>query len=177
MTVLESTLATALEAAIRTRVAFDPKSKEAVTNLDGKRIGLNMSEQRLMVSFDDGVVKVATESEEEAHMELTGSMASISQALVNTINDNVVLVGDMSLLEDFRRIFRTPLKTNDITQATKATADWGIAAAKSAFEMASSQFENIRATRTSKGDLLERVEALEAQQEQLADRIKDLENR
>ena len=101
MTILESTLATALEAAMRTRLALDPRTKDAIGNLEGKRVQLNMSEQKLMVSFDDGQIKVRSDSSNDADMELTGSMASISQALVSNIADNVVITGDTDLLEDF----------------------------------------------------------------------------
>lgn len=177
MTILESTLATALEAAMRTRLALDPKTKDAIGNLEGKRVQLNMSEQKLMVSFDDRQIKVRSDSTDDADMELTGSMASISQALVSNIADNVVITGNTDLLEDFRLIFQSPINANEIAQATKATADWGIAAAKSAFEMASTQFENLRTSKSSRDDVIERLTAIETKLEELNSRIEELENR
>ena len=177
MTILESTMASALEAAIRTRVAIDSKAKDSAAALNGKHIRLNVSEQRLTVAFTENQVKVESDSTVDAELELTGSMASVSQALVSNIRDNVVVTGDISLLEDFRNLFHPPFNTDDLAASTRATADKGIAAAKTAFEMASSQFENLRATWNTKEDLQRRIEELENRQSELDQRIQDLENR
>lgn len=167
MSILESTFAGGMETAIKTRVSFDSKARQALERLEGRSVQFNMSGQDFHLKVVEGHVEVRPDNVEEPDLEITGSMSSISQALMTSNTNNIALHGDETILDELHVIFGPPLDPKDVADKAKAARDYGIAAARSAMETISAQFADISTRGESVAKLEERVAELEARVDDL----------
>ncbi|MCY4130692.1 MAG: hypothetical protein OXG15_15825 [Gammaproteobacteria bacterium] len=167
MSILESTFAGGMETAIKTRVSFDSKARQALERLEGRSVQFNMSGQDFHLKVVDGHVEVRPDNVEDPDLEITGSMSSISQALMTSNTNNIALHGDETILDELHVIFGPPLDPKDVADKAKAARDYGIAAARSAMETISAQFADISTRGESVVKLEERVAELEARVDEL----------
>lgn len=167
MSILESTFAGGMETAIKTRISFDAKAREALQHIGDRSVQFNMSGQNFHFRVVDGRAEVRPDAIENPTLEITGSMSSISQALMTSNTSNIALHGDESILDELHVIFGPPLDPKDVADRAKAARDYGMAAARSAMETISAQFANFSNSSDAVAALEERVEALEAKVEQL----------
>ncbi len=167
MSILESTFAGGMETAIKTRISFDAKAREALQRLSGRSVQFNMSGQNFHLKVVNHRAEVRADSIDDPDLEITGSMSSISQALMTSNTNNISLHGDETILDELHLIFGPPLDPKEVADKAKAARDYGIAAARSAMETISSQFANFSPKGESLSDLEERVETLEARVEAL----------
>ena len=163
MSILESTFAGAMETAIKTRVSFDAKAREALQRMEGRVIQFNMAGQNFHLKIVENRAEVRPDSVENPDLELSGSMSSISQSLMTSNINNIALHGDESLLDELHVIFGPPLDPKDVADKAKAARDYGVAAAKSAMETISTQFASLSAGGENVAKLEERVIELEAE--------------
>ena len=162
MSILESTFAGGMETAIKTRISFDTKAREAIDRLDGRTVQFNMSGQNFHLRVTDGRVEVRPSAVDDPDLEVTGSMASISQALMSSNTNNIALHGDETILDELQVIFGPPLDSKDVADKAKAAADYGVAAARSAMETIRAQFANFSNNDESVAQLEQRMADLEA---------------
>lgn len=167
MSILESTFAGSMETAIKTRVSFDAKARQALERLEGRSVQFNMSGQDFHLKVVDGHVEVQPSNVEDPDLEITGSMSSISQALMTSNRNSIALHGDETILDELHVIFGPPLDPKDVADKAKAARDYGIAAARSAMETISAQFADISNRGESVAKLEERVAELEARVDEL----------
>ena len=167
MSILESTLAGGMETAIKTRVSLDSKARQALERLEGRTVQFNMSGQDFHLKVENGRVEVRPDDVEDPDLELTGSMSSISQALLTSNTSNIALHGDETILDELHVIFGPPLDPKDAAEKAKAARDYGVAAARSAMETISAQFANLSTSGESVAKLEDRVAELEARVEDL----------
>lgn len=174
MSILESTFAGAMETAIKTRTSFDAKARESLTRLEGRVIQFNMSGQNFHLTIKDSRAEVRPDSAENPDLELSGSMASISQALMTSNINNISLHGEEALLDELHVIFGPPMDPKEVSEKAKAARDYGIAAAKSAMETISTQFANLSASSEAYTELEARVSRLEAEISELRQALDDI---
>ena len=177
MSILESTFAGGMETAIKTRVSFDSKAREALERLEGRSVQFNMSGQDFHLKVTDGHVEVKPDDIEDPDLEVTGSMSSISQALMTSNTSNIALHGDETILDELHVIFGPPLDPKDVADKAKAARDYGIAAARSAMETISAQFANISNSGETVAKLEDRVAELEARVDELQQRLPESSGR
>ena len=177
MSILESTFAGGMETAIKTRVSFDSKAREALERLEGRTVQFNMSGQDFHLKVTDGHVEVKPDDIEDPDLEVTGSMSSISQALMTSNTSNIALHGDETILDELHVIFGPPLDPKDVADKAKAARDYGIAAARSAMETISAQFANISNSGETVAKLEDRVAELEARVDELQQRLPESSGR
>ncbi|MYD43501.1 MAG: hypothetical protein F4W90_06375 [Gammaproteobacteria bacterium] len=173
MSILESTFAGGMETAIKTRISFDSKARAALKRLDGRTVQFNVAGQNFHLKVVDNHVEVRPDEISEPDLELNGSMASISQALMTSKTDNVSLHGDESILDELHVIFGPPVDPKDVADKAKAAREYGVAAARSAMETISAQFANLSKSGESVTQLEERVAALEAKVRELENQASD----
>lgn len=176
MSILESTFAGSMETAIKTRVSFDTIAREALHRLDGKTVQFNMAGQNFHLKVVNRRAEVRPSAIDHANLELTGSMASISQALMTNNSNNISLHGDETILDELHTIFGPPVDPKDVAEKAKAARDYGVAAAKTAMETISSQFANLTAGKETVDDLQNRVAELEKQVAELTERVNHSES-
>ena len=167
MSILESTFAGSMETAIKTRVSFDSKARQALERLEGRSVQFNMSGQDFHLRVVDRHVEVKPDNADDPDLEITGSMSSISQALMTSNTSNIALHGDETILDELHVIFGPPLDPKDVAEKAKAARDYGVAAARSAMETISEQFANLSNSGESVAKLEDRVAELEARVEDL----------
>ena len=177
MSILESTFAGGMETAIKTRVSFDSKARQALERLEGRAVQFNMSGQDFHLKVVDGHVEVKPDDIEDPDLEITGSMSSISQALMTSNTNNIALHGDETILDELHVIFGPPLDPKDVADKAKAARDYGIAAARSAMETISEQFANISNSGESVAKLEDRVADLEARVDELQKQLAESSGR
>lgn len=177
MSILESTFAGGMETAIKTRVSFDSKAREALERLEGRTVQFNMSGQDFHLTVTDGHVEVKPDDIDDPDLEVTGSMSSISQALMTSNTSNIALHGDETILDELHVIFGPPLDPKDVADKAKAARDYGIAAARSAMETISAQFANISNSGETVAKLEDRVAELEARVDELQQRLSESSGR
>ncbi|MCY4095169.1 MAG: hypothetical protein OXG05_08600 [Gammaproteobacteria bacterium] len=177
MSILESTFAGGMETAIKTRVSFDSKARQALERLEGRSVQFNMSGQDFHLKVVDGHVEVKPDDVDDPDLEITGSMSSISQALMTSNSSNIALHGDESILDELHVIFGPPLDPKDVADKAKAARDYGIAAARSAMETISAQFANISSNGESVAKLEDRVANLEARVDELQQQLAESSGR
>ena len=177
MSILESTFAGGMETAIKTRVSFDSKARQALERLEGRSVQFNMSGQDFHLKVVDGHVEVKPDDVDDPDLEITGSMSSISQALMTSNSSNIALHGDESILDELHVIFGPPLDPKDVADKAKAARDYGIAAARSAMETISAQFANISSNGESVAKLEDRVADLEARVDELQQQLAESSGR
>lgn len=174
MSILESTFARSMETAIKTRTAFDTKAKEALQRLDGRSVQFNMSGQNFHLQVVDQRAEVHPDAIDDPDLEVTGSMSSISQALMTSNTQNIALHGDETILDELQVIFGPPLDPKEVADKAKAAKDYGIAAARSAMETVSAQFAGLSVNNESVSDLEQRVAKLEAELDALKSQLSEL---
>ena len=174
MSILESTFAGAMETAIKTRVSFDTKAREALQRLEGRSVQFNMSGQNFHLEVADERAVVRPDAIDDPDLEVTGSMSSISQALMTSNTQNIALHGDETILDELHVIFGPPLDPKDVADKAKAAKDYGVAAARSAMETISAQFANFSVNSESVAELEQRVAQLEAEVDSLKAQVSAL---
>lgn len=171
MSILESTFAGGMETAIKTRISFDAKARAALHELEGRSVQFNMSGQEFHLKVVDRHVEVRPDAIDEPDLEVTGSMSSISQALMTSNTSNISLHGDESILDKLHVIFGPPMDPKDFADKAKAAREYGVAAARSAMETISAQFANFSNNGETVAKLEERVAELEAKVEDLQSQV------
>lgn len=150
MTVIESSVAVALEGAMRTRIAFDQSAKDAALRLADQVVQLNVSEQSFCIRFEDHRISVSPSGcSSAAHLTLSGSMSGVSQALMSRNLDNVVIQGKSELLDDLRRIFKPPLLPDALDEKLRETGDRMSEAVRSGWDFVATSVERMRTERAS----------------------------
>ena len=165
MNAMAETLRLALSAAI----AASTDAKQCSERMAGKSIAVEMREQRLLITFEAGAVKVAP-SDAEADATVRGSPAAVLATLVSR-RETAAILGDEALFEDFRDSFRPhvniPSSMSDLAQDAGDAARVGGRAAQSAVEGA------VRALRSAAKDYF----ADAAESERMAQQIAELQRR
>ena len=132
-----SAIAKTVEVSLSAALAASGDARDCCARLAGKAIAFESFDERLLVRFDDGAVRVDTEPG-EADATVRGSPTAVVGALFGTGGDTVAVLGDESVFEDFRDSFRPHLKLppgverfmEDAGDAVRV----GAKAVKSAFE-------------------------------------------
>ncbi|MCY4143511.1 MAG: hypothetical protein OXG08_07490 [Gammaproteobacteria bacterium] len=177
MTIVQTTAASALEAAIRARIAIDPQARNMVRSLDGKAVELRVDDTRMVILFERGQARVSSRTEAIPDLTLTGSVVDIARTLLSNNATSVVIEGDENLMDTLHRIFKPSLDTQDVAEQARATAEYGVATARSALEGLASELTTNKADHARIADLAEQLSRLRTTVNDLEDRIKALEDR
>lgn len=169
MTIIESTTSNALEASIRARLALDPQARAIAQELDGSLIKLNVENRPLYILFQDDTVKVASYTDEVPQLTITGTVVAVGSTLLSGRATDVELEGDETKLEMLRHIFRPSFNVQSISDTIRATAEYGVAATKSAIEGLASELTTNRRDQA-------RIEELEVQLQELQKAFNNLED-
>ena len=169
MTIIESTTSNALEASIKARLALDSQARAVAQELDGSLIKLNVENRPLYVLFQDGSVKVASYTDEVPQLTITGTVVAVGSTLVTGRATDIEVDGDESKLELLKHIFRPSFNVNSMADTLRATAEYGVAATKSAIEGLASEFTTNRRDQA-------RIEELELQLQELQKAFNGLED-
>ena len=173
MNILQAFIARSLETSVRARIGLDSDARDAMVRLEGKKIQLNMSDVSIGFSSEEGLPVVQEQPFDSPDLEITGSITSVSQALMSGDSTDAVLKGDESLLSDLSQVFHANMIPEDVVVKGKAAAHAGIAAARSAVEGIKGQIHNLRPTKTETRDLHERVAELEEELARIKDKLND----
>lgn len=114
MSKLPSTITTILESSINRYTALDPMVSGTIAALNGKAIALQLQEFSFPVYFsiEAGRIKVLSEFEDTADVQLKTSLPSLVRMTLSSDSDESVLggeidmSGDMEVGRQFRDIFR-----------------------------------------------------------------------
>lgn len=174
---IQSASATALEAAIRARIAIDSRAKQLAIGLEGKLVRITYDGESLMIEFKNGTAHVHRAAEGESDLSISGSVLEIGKLLVSDQSAKVEIVGDEELLLQFREMFKPSLDTDNVAKRARATAEYGVAAIRSALEGLASEFTANKDQQSEIEDLADEIRGLQALVEQLDRRLKDLEDR
>ncbi len=177
MTIVQTTAASALEAAIRARIAIDPQARNMVRSLDGKAVELCVDDTRMVILFERGQARVSSRTEVTPDLILKGSVVDIGKMLLSNNSTSVVIEGDENLMDALHRIFKPSLDTQDVAEKARATAEYGVATARSALEGLASELTTNKADHARIDDLAKQLGQLRAAVNDLEDRIKALEDR
>ena len=177
MNIAQSTSASALQAAIRARIAIDPQVRTLVHELGGRLVELRVDNNPMFVLFQDGQCRVSTDTAEVPHLTITGSVLNVSKLLMSNQSDGVQVEGDMDLLESFCNIFKPGFGAPDLAERAKATAEAGVATARSALEGLASEFTTSRTEQQQVAELKKQLASLHATVNDLEDRINALEQK
>ncbi len=170
MTIVQSTVLSGLEAALRARIAIDPSARKTAASLSEKLIQLSIEDQNYYILFEDESARVANYSENTPDLTITGTFIDLGTFFISNHGD-VDVVGDVSLLESVRSFLVPDFSAADtLAEKSKMTAEYCIAATKSALEGLASELT------TNKVDH-ERIEELEEQLRESQKTILDLEDR
>lgn len=169
MTIIESTTSNALEASIKARLALDPQARAVAQELDGSLIKINVENRPLYVLFQDGSVKVASYTDEVPQLTITGSVVAVGSTLLTGRVTDVEVEGDETKLELLTPIFRPSFNVDSMADTLRATAEYGVAATKSAIEGFASEL-----TTNSRDQA--RIDELELQLQELQKALNSLED-
>lgn len=169
MTIIESTTSNALEASIRARLALDSQARSVAQDLDGTLVKLNVENRPLYILFQDGTVKVASYTDEVPQLTITGTVVAVGSTLLSGRATDVELDGDETKLELLKHIFRPSFNVNSMADTLRATAEYGVAATKSAIEGLASELTTNRRDQA-------RIEELELQLQELQKAFNSLED-
>lgn len=145
MKIFQSTLATIVETAIKTRTHLDSHSLDALRRLDRKRILINVRQETFMLSFVDGRPSVASDTSDAPDLSITGPMRDVTQLLFGAEVDGVEIEGEADLLTDLQTIFRPKVDPYEIAERVKSGVGAGVTAARSAIQGLASEFSKSRA--------------------------------
>ena len=176
MTIFQSTSASAVEAAIRARIVIDPQARATIDELDGKLILLDVEHNPVYVLFRDGEANVATYSERDPHLTISGSVVDVGKTLLTNLESTTEIQGDSSLLEHLRKIFKPSFDAGSIADKVQSKAELGAAAARSTIEGLASEFTVNRKDNAQIEELVLQLKELQETVNQLEDRIRELEN-
>lgn len=177
MTIVQTTAASALEAAIRARIAIDPQARNMVRSLDGKAVELSVDDTRMVILFEGDQARVSSRTDATPDLTLKGSVVDIGKLLLSNNSTSVVIEGDETLLNALHRIFKPSLDTQDVAEKARATAEYGVATARSALEGLASELTTNKADQAHIADLAKQLAELRASVNELEDRIRALEDR
>lgn len=177
MNIVQSTTASALEAAIRARIAIDPQARETVSSLAGKVVDLCADDTRMSILFEDGRARVSQRTDAEPDLTLRGSVIDVGKLLLSNQNSGVTVEGDEALLSSLHKIFKPSMDSLEVAERAKATAEYGVATARSAFEGLASEFTTQKSDHDQVSELATQLSELRNVVNQLEDRIKTLEDR
>lgn len=169
MTIIESTTSNALEASIKARLALDPKARAVAQELDGTLVKINVENRPLYVLFQDGTAKVASYTDEVPQLTITGTVVAVGKTLLTGSVSDVELEGDETKLESLQHIFRPSFNVDSMADTLRATAEYGVAATKSAIEGLASELTTNRRDQA-------RIEELELQLQDLQKAFNSLED-
>jgi len=176
MTILQSTSASAVEAAIKARLAIDPQARSTVNELEGKLVLLNVENNPVYVLFRDGEASVATYTENEPDLSITGSVVDVGKTLLTDLESHTEIDGDSALLEHLRKIFKPSFDAGSLADKVQSKAELGVAAARSTIEGLASEFTVNRKDNAQIEELTIQLRELQKAVNQLEDRIRALEN-
>lgn len=165
MNAMAETLRLALSAAI----AASSDAKQCSERMAGKTIAVETLDQRLLITFEAGAVKVLP-SDAEADATVRGSPTAVFTTLVSR-RETAAILGDEALFEDFHNSFRPhiniPASMGDFAHDAGDAMRVGGRAAQSAVEGA------VQALRTAAKDYF----ADAAESERMAEQIQELQRR
>lgn len=177
MNIVQSTAASALEAAIRARIAIDPQARDTVKSLDGKVVELCVDDSRMSILFEDGGARVSQRTDASPDLSLRGSVIDISKLLLSNQDSSVTMEGDEELLQSLHKIFKPSIEPLEFAERAKATAEYGVATARSALEGLASEFTSNRSDHSQVSELASQLAELRNVVNKLEERIKALEER
>lgn len=177
MTIFQSTTASAVEAAIRARIAIDPLARSTVQELESVLVLLQFEDNTLYILFRDGEARVANYSDQEPNMTIVGPVVEIGTTLLTDHNGRVEISGDEMLLTPLRQIFRPSFDAGSLAETVQSTADYGISATKSVIEGFASEFTTNRNYQAQLEELIRQLRELQETVNTHDDRISKLENR
>lgn len=131
MTLIASTTAAAIETALRAKNTLDDAAREAIERLDEKCIVIEATGLNLSFHFAEGRARVLASSDPAADMKVGGSLPRIFKVMLGKQADGVSLEGDLTLLEDFRRVFKPALEAQQVTDQMRSAAELGVGAMRS----------------------------------------------
>ena len=162
-------IAETLRLALAAAIAASADAKQCSERLAGKAIAVETLDQRLLITFEAGVVKVEP-SDAEADATVRGSPAAVISTIA-TSRETAAILGDETLFEDFSASFRPhvniPPAVGDFAQDAGDAVRVGGRAARSALDGIS------RALRTAAKDYF----ADPAESERMASEIAELQRR
>ena len=177
MSIFQSTTNTGLEAAIRARIAIDSRAAETVRELDRKLVRLCVDDNDYFILFADGNIRVSSQTDEVPDMTLTGSVMEIGRTLLSNQTGSVEIEGNESILEALRNIFRPSVNTGDFAEKARATAEYGVAAAKSALEGLASDLLSLKSEQEQLDEHADQIRELQRTLRDLEERIAALEGK
>lgn len=176
---MQSASAGALEAAIRARIAIDARAREIALQIEGKLVQIDYDNEVLYVEFLNGSAHVRKNVERTPDLRMEGNVLELGKFLISDQTADVEIDGDEELLDQFRKIFKPSLSAENVAKRARSTAEYGVAAARSALEGLASEFsgQNSKERQDQLDELSEQIRNLQTQVEVLERRLKDLEER
>ncbi len=133
MNAIAETMRLTLSAAI----AASGEARACTERLAGRTLAFESMEQRFVVHFEAGAVRVETEGG-EADATVRGSPGAVFGALAGSGSETAAVLGDTAVFEDFRASFRPHVKLPPVVERFAEDAGdaarTGVQAARSAFE-------------------------------------------
>ena len=139
MTIIESTTAAAIEAALRAKNSIDDGAKDAIERLDEKCIAIEATGLNMSFRFTGGKARVLANIDPAADLTLSGSLSRIFDVMVGKQTDAVSLDGDLTLFEDFRRVFKPAIEAQQLADQRRSAAELGVGTMRSAVEGVASE--------------------------------------
>ncbi len=180
MTIIQSTTAAAIEAALRAKNSLDDGTKEAIGRLDEKCIAIEATGLNMSFRFAGGKARVLASSDPTADLRLIGSLSRIFDVMMGKQTDAVSLDGDLTLLEDFRRVFKPAMEAQQLADQMRSAAELGMGTMRSAVEGVASEVTRRTTGNGSRAEidqLKSLVEELTSTVEALQKRLEEAEER
>ena len=180
MTIIESTTAAAIEAVLRAKNSLDDGAKDAIERLDEKCIAIEAAGLNMSFRFAEGKARVLANIDPAADLTLSGSLSRIFDVMVGKQTDAVSLDGDLTLFEDFRRVFKPAIEAQQLADQMRSAAELGVGTMRSAVEGVASEVTRRTAgtgNRAEIDQLKSSIEELTATVEALKKRLEETEER
>ena len=134
MTLITSATAAAIETALRAKNTLDDGAREAIERLNEKCIVIEATGLNLSFRFAKGRARVLARKDPDSDLKVCGSLQRIFEIMLGKQTDGVSLEGDLTLLEDFRRVFKPALEAQQLTDQMRSAAELGVGAMRSAVD-------------------------------------------
>lgn len=103
-------IAEAVRVALKAAIASSREARACTERLAGKSIAFASLDQRLVVCFEAGTVRVESDGSVEANATVRGSPLAVCGALLGGDGQTAAVFGDPAVFEDFRASFRPHLE-------------------------------------------------------------------
>ncbi|MDC0237646.1 SCP2 sterol-binding domain-containing protein [Gammaproteobacteria bacterium] len=173
MTLITSATAAAIETALRAKNTLDDGAREAIERLNEKCIVIEATGLSLSFRFAEGRARVLASTDPDSDLKVCGSLQRIFEIMLGKQADGVSLEGDLTLLEDFRRVFKPALEAQQLTDQMRSAAELGVGAMRSAVDGVANEV----ARRTNSAGSQTEIDQLKTSIEELTSTVAALQKR